>query len=140
LRTPLNAILGFSEMLQLGLVGPLQPRQAEYVGLIRDSGDHLHEVINDILDLAKIDAGKLALHAEELVDPRHIVDACIALVHQRAQRGRVQLSVKSEARLPLLQADATRLKQILLNLLSNAVKFTPADGSVVVTVHRTAED
>src|SRR6266851_3266138 len=130
LRTPLNAILGFSEMLELGIPGPLQPRQAEYVGLIHQSGDHLHEVINDILDLAKIDAGKLELHEEDGIDPRLIVDACIAIVKERARLGMVRLSVAIEPQLPVLVADATRLKQILLNLLSNAVKFTEPGGSV----------
>jgi signal transduction histidine kinase len=139
LRTPLNAILGFSEMLELGIAGPLQPRQAEYVGLIRQSGDHLHEVINDILDLAKIDAGKLDLNEEHGVDPRHIVDACIAIVQERARLGALRLSAASDDPLPVLVADATRLKQILLNLLSNAIKFTGPGGSVVVTV-RHADD
>lgn len=139
LRTPLNAILGFSEMLELGIAGPLQPRQAEYIGLIRQSGDHLHEVINDILDLAKVDAGKLDLHEEEGLDPRHMVDACIAIMKERARLGTVRLSATTEDRLPLLVADATRLKQILLNLLSNAVKFTEPGGSIVVAVRRAGD-
>jgi PAS domain S-box-containing protein len=136
LRTPLNAIVGFSEMLERGLVGPLQPRQAEYAGLIHQSGDHLHHVINDILDLAKVDAGKLQLHEEQGVDARRIIDSCVALLKVRADTAGVQLSVQVEDQLPQLVVDATRLKQILLNLLSNAIKFTEAGGSIVVTARR----
>jgi len=132
LRTPLNAIIGFSEMLERGLAGPLQPRQVEYAGLIHQSGEHLHDVINDILDLAKVDAGKLELHEEEGVDARQVVDDCVALLKVRADAADVQLSVQIDALLPPLVVDATRLKQILLNLLSNAIKFTDSGGSVVV--------
>jgi signal transduction histidine kinase len=139
LRTPLNAILGFSELLELGMAGALEPRQAEYIGLIRQSGDHLHQVINDILDLAKIGAGKLELHEEQGIDPRHIVDACIAIMQERARLAGLRLSAASEDVRPVLVADATRLKQILLNLISNAVKFTGPGGSVAVTVHRTGD-
>jgi len=139
LRTPLNAILGFSEMLALGIAGELRPRQTEYVGLIRQSGDHLHQVINDILDLAKIDAGKFDLNEEEGLDPRETVETCIAIMKDRAQAGGLRLAATSEDRLPLLVADPTRLKQILLNLLSNAIKFTEPGGSVAIAVHK-AED
>lgn len=136
LRTPLNAILGFSEMLELGLAGQLEPRQSEYVRLIRQSADHLHQVINDILDLAKVDAGKLDLHDEPGVCPRRTIDACLAIVHERARLGRLRLSVAIDHELPLLIADETRLKQILLNLLSNAIKFTEPGGSVVIAARQ----
>jgi two-component system cell cycle sensor histidine kinase PleC len=139
LRTPLNAILGFSEMLELGMAGALQPRQTEYIKLIRQSGDHLHEVINDILDLAKIGAGKLELHEDQGIDPRHIVDTCIAIMQERARLAGLRLSAASEDVLPVLVADTTRLKQILLNLISNAIKFTGSGGSVAVTVRRTSD-
>jgi signal transduction histidine kinase len=139
LRTPLNAILGFSELLELGMAGALEPRQAEYIGLIRQSGEHLHEMINDILDFAKIGAGKLELHEEHGIDPRQIVDACIAIMQERARLTSLRLSAASEGELPVLAADATRLKQILLNLISNAIKFTGPGGSVVVTVRRTSD-
>jgi two-component system cell cycle sensor histidine kinase PleC len=134
LRTPLNAIIGFSEALELGMAGSLQPRQAEYAGLIHQSGEHLHNVINDILDLAKVDAGKLELHEETAIDPRDVVDACVTLMKSHAVAGSVALSVDATSRLPYLRADATRLKQILLNLVSNAIKFTEAGGEVVVSV------
>jgi signal transduction histidine kinase len=138
LRTPLNAIIGFSETLELGIAGHLQPKQVEYVGLIRQSGKHLHAVINDILDLAKVDAGKFELNEEPGIDPRSIVDACVALMKSNAIAHSLQLTTEIEDRLPCLRADPTRLKQILLNLISNAIKFTGAGGSVAVAVRRNA--
>jgi PAS domain S-box-containing protein len=131
LRTPLNAILGFSEVLQNGIAGPLQSRQIEYVGRIRQSGEHLLHVINEILDLARIDAGKLELH-EEVIDPRRLIDSCIALVTDRANAGLLHLSVEIEDDVPRLMADWTRLMEILLNLLTNAIKFTELGGSIAL--------
>ena len=139
LRTPLNAIIGFSEALELGMAGPLQSRQAEYAGLIHQSGEHLHAVINDILDLAKVDAGKLELHEEVEIDPRSIVDACVTLMKSHAIAESLSLANESDPGLPFVKADPTRLKQILLNLLSNAIKFTEAGGSVVVAVRGGAD-
>jgi signal transduction histidine kinase len=133
LRTPLNAILGFSEVLENGIAGPLQSRQTEYVGLIRQSGEHLLHVINEILDLARIDAGKLELH-EEVIDPRRLIDGCVSLVMDRAKAGLLRLSVEIEEDVPRLVADWTRLTEILLNLLTNAIKFTELGGSVTVSV------
>jgi len=98
LRTPLNAILGFSEMLERGTAGPLDPRQQEYVGYIRQGGVHLLDVINEILDLAKIDAGKLDLVEDEGIEIRAVAEACIALVRERAAAGMLNLSVEIEAR------------------------------------------
>ena len=131
LRTPLNAIIGFSEALELGMMGPLEPRQAEYAKLIHQSGEHLHNVINDILDLAKVDAGKFELHEERGVEPHAIIDSCITLVKSNAVAGGVRLSTEIAEKLPALAADSTRLKQIMLNLLSNAIKFTKPGGSVI---------
>jgi PAS domain S-box-containing protein len=139
LRTPLNAILGFSESLQLGIAGPLDPRQEEYAALIHQSGDHLHTIINDILDLAKVDAGKLDLHIEHGIDPAQIVASCISLVRDRAETGELHLTVEEGRHLPRLIADPTRLKQILLNLLSNAIKFTQPGGLVTVSVVETID-
>ena len=139
LRTPLNAIIGFSEAMELGMAGELKPRQAEYAALIHQSGEHLHTVINDILDLAKVDAGKLELHEEMAIDPHGIVESCVTLMRSHAVAGSIALSVGTEGRLPALRADPTRLKQILLNLISNAVKFTNSGGSVVISVRRSAE-
>jgi two-component system cell cycle sensor histidine kinase PleC len=134
LRTPLNAIIGFSEMIEGSMNGPVPTRYQEYAGLIHQSGEHLHTLINDILDLAKIDAGKFQLHEEEGVDPCSVAEACLALVSEQARSTGVGLSLATGQGLPPLTADPTRLKQILLNLLSNAIKFTPAGGTVAVTV------
>ncbi len=139
LRTPLNAIIGFSEAMELGMAGDLQPRQAEYAALIHQSGEHLHTVINDILDLAKVDAGKLELHEEWAIDPHGIVESCTTLMKSHAVAGSITLTVEAEDRLPLLRADPTRLKQILLNLISNAIKFSNSGGAVTVSVRRSAE-
>jgi PAS domain S-box-containing protein len=136
LRTPLNAILGFSEVLENEIAGPLQSRQAEYVGLIRQSGEHLLHLINEILDLARIDAGGLDLH-EEVIEPSKLVGSAIALVKDRAAAGLLKLAVDVEEDMPALTADRARLTEILLNLLSNAIKFTELGGAINVLVRRT---
>jgi signal transduction histidine kinase len=138
LRTPLNAIIGFSEMLQRGFAGPMRAKQQEYVGLVRQSGQHLLNVINDILDLAHVDSGKFELREEAEVDPQEIIDSCVALMRDGANAGNLQLSTEIESRLPHLVADPTRLKQILLNLMSNAIKFTKPGGSVLVLGRQTS--
>lgn len=140
LRTPLNAILGYSEMLELGLIGKLEPQQIEKLQIIHQSGKHLHNIINDILDLAKIDAGKLELYDEESVNLREVVDSCIALIRERAAEGGLYLAAEIDPAMPLIIADVTRLKQILLNLLANAIKFTQPGGSVTVAGHARAGD
>jgi PAS domain S-box-containing protein len=133
LRTPLNAILGFSEVLQLGMAGPLLPRQAEYIGDIQQSGEHLLSIINDILDLAKVDAGKLDLAQQQDVEPSRIVEDSLTLVRGQAAAAEVQLSATIAEDIPTLTADPIRLKQVIVNLLSNAIKFTEPGGSVTVT-------
>ncbi len=138
LRTPLNAILGFSEVLENGIAGPLQSRQAQYVGLIRQSGEHLLHLINEILDLARIDAGKLDLH-EEVLEPSRLIESAIALVKDRADAGLLKLDVDIEKDMPPVTADRTRLTEILLNLLSNAIKFTELGGAINVLMRRTEE-
>jgi PAS domain S-box-containing protein len=138
LRTPLNAILGFSEVLEDGIAGPLQSRQAEYIGLIRQSGEHLLQLINEILDLARIDAGKLDLH-EEVLEPSRLIESAIAVVKDRAAAGLLKLAVDIEEDMPPLTADRTRLTEILLNLLSNAIKFTELGGAINVLVRHTEE-
>jgi PAS domain S-box-containing protein len=133
LRTPLNAIIGFSEMLERGLAGPILPTQKEYATLVHQSGQHLLNIINDILDLAHVDSGKFELHEESGVDPRRVIHACISLMRDRANGAALCLSTEIEDPLPRLFADPTRLKQILLNLISNAIKFTERGGLVLVT-------
>src|SRR5258708_9725571 len=111
-------------MVEQGLAGPIQPKQQEYTGLVLQSGRHLLRVINDILDLARADAGKFELSEEEGVDLGELIDACICLTRHQAAAGGLRLSSVIEDRLPRVIADPTRLKQILLNLISNAVRFT----------------
>jgi signal transduction histidine kinase len=136
LRTPLNAIIGFSQLLTGGIPGRLNSQQQGYVENIQEGGGLLLRVINDILDLAQFEAGKLELREEEGVELGRIADACIALSREQANVGALRLSLDIEDRIPPLVADPTRLTQILLNLLSNAVKFTDPGGSVTLAIWR----
>jgi signal transduction histidine kinase len=139
LRTPLNAVIGFSDVMLAQAFGPLgAARYREYAEDINRSGQHLLNIINDILDLSKIEAGHLELH-EEICDAAAIVEACRHLLKQRAELGGVDLRLDIGAPPPALRADAVKLKQILVNLMTNAVKFTPAGGQVVVTAARAAD-
>jgi len=133
LRTPLNAIIGFAEALSAGYFGALNNKQGEYVRDIKESGNHLLLLINDLLDVAKIEAGKFELQPEAI----HLADeieACLRLVTARATEGGVTLETSLPDHLPLYRADRRALKQVLLNLLSNAVKFTLPGGRVTVSV------
>ena len=132
LRTPLNAILGFSELMGNATLGPLgNPKYQEYAKDINDSGQHLLGLIQDILDLSKIEAGKLELDEED-IDVTRAIRSCMVLVKERAKNGGVKLLTDIPDGLPALHADQRKLKQILVNLLSNAVKFTPAGGEVTL--------
>jgi len=130
LRTPLNAIIGFAEVMHMELLGPIGNQQYHgYVGDIHDSARHLLGLINDILDVAKIEAGRVEL-SESTVDVKGIFDAVARLIRERALRAEVRLEMAVAANLPPLLADERKLKQILINLLSNSVKFTPAGGAI----------
>jgi signal transduction histidine kinase len=131
LRTPLNAILGFSEMIEQQMFGATAGKYVEYAHDIHRSGNHLLALINDVLDLSKLEAGKLELHETETFLPA-LVDECLTLVRGRAEAGCVELKSDVAPSLPRLRADARAVKQVLLNFLSNAVKFTPEGGRVVV--------
>lgn len=132
LRTPLNAILGFSEALMAKLFGPLgNAKQEEYVDNIHESGRHLLELINDILDVSAIEADKMDLYEAE-VDVDSMVNASLLLVKSRAEQNNIQLVNTLNGHRPVIFADERRMKQILVNLLSNAVKFTETGGSVTV--------
>jgi PAS domain S-box-containing protein len=135
LRTPLNAIIGFSDMLAMGLTGKLQAQQLEYARIINQSGQHLLEIVNDLLDLAKIDAGKFPLEADE-TDPYELANASVEIVREAAQAAGLQLSIECEPGLPAVIADERRMKQVLLNLLTNSIKFTGSGGSVVLGARR----
>ena len=131
-RTPLNGIIGFSEIIASEIFGPLgAPRYKEYAEDIIRSGRHLMALINDVLDVSRIEAGAMTLY-EEPVNLALVVDQCVSMVDQRAEAKGVALTVAVPRDLPLLLADATRVRQILLNLLSNAVKFTEKGGAVRV--------
>ena len=131
LRTPLNAIIGFSEVISNKLFGELNQRYTDYAGDIVASGRHLLGLINDILDLSKIDLGQATLSEGE-VDLTRAVHSCQRLMFERAERGGVHVQVVLPSSLPLLWADETKVKQITLNLLSNAVKFTERGGRVTI--------
>ena len=131
LRTPLNAIIGFSEVMQFQIYGDLPGRYVEYVTLINEAGIHLLNLVSDILDLAKIEAGKFELDPRQ-VDLSDTVDRCLKLTQRRAQEKNITL-IRSLPEGPLmLTADPRSCKQILLNLLSNAVKFTREGGEVEI--------
>jgi PAS domain S-box-containing protein len=131
LRTPLNAVIGFSEMLAARYFGELTAKQAEYVNDIHASGKHLLSLINDILDLSKIEAGRMELELSDFDLPAAL-DNALTLVRERAQRGGVALRLENDPRLQSYRGDERKLKQVVLNLLSNAVKFTPRGGAVSV--------
>ena len=131
LRTPLNAIIGFSEVLKEGMFGDLNAKQTQYASDIFGSGQHLLSLINDILDLSKVEAGHMALDIQEF-DVATAVKNCCTLIRDRAQRQRLKLECAVDEGVTKWPADERKFKQILLNLLSNAVKFTPAGGAVTL--------
>ena len=131
LRTPLNAIIGFSEVLAQGMFGEVNEKQSEYLRDILESGRHLFSLINDILDLSKIEAGRMELEASEFALPQAIQNA-LTLVRERALRRGIALHHVIDDRVADIRADERKLKQVLLNLLSNAIKFTPEGGRIEV--------
>ena len=132
LRTPLNAVIGFSEIISSEMFGPIDtPRYKDYARDINASGAHLLDIINDILDLSKIGAGKLELD-ETHIDVGEIANACINIVKDRAEDGDIQIEQFIPVSLPSLFADDRKLKQILLNILSNAIKFCHAGDRITI--------
>jgi signal transduction histidine kinase len=132
LRTPLNSIIGFSSVLIDATRGILQPRLHRFLENIHAAGNHLLELINDILDLSKIEAGKMELRADQF-DLNETIAACERVMKGFAAEAKVQILSKVDPALPHVRLDEGRLKQILFNLLSNAVKFSPKDA--LVTIH-----
>ena len=133
LRTPLNAIIGFSQLIEGETFGALaNPRYREYAGDVVHSATHLLDIINDILDISMIEVGQLKLRMER-VDFAEIAGRCVKLLKQKALDRAVHLTASLPADLPLIEADARLMKQIVLNLLSNAVKFTPRGGAIAVS-------
>jgi signal transduction histidine kinase len=131
LRTPLNSVIGFSDVLLERMFGELNEKQADYLEDIRSSGEHLLSLINDILDLSKIEAGRMEL-ALSTFDPGVTLENTVTLVRERAARDGVELDLEVDDRLTAWTADERKFKQIVLNLVSNAVKFTPQGGKVTV--------
>ena len=139
LRTPLNAIIGFSEVLLERLFGELNEQQDDYLKDSHSSGRHLLNLINDILDLSKVEAGRMELDLATFDLPSAISNA-MTLIRERAQRHAIALALDTDPELGEAVADERKFKQILLNLLTNAVKFTPDGGRVEVRAHRDADN
>ena len=139
LRTPLNAIIGFSDLLEDSACGPLNEQQADFVRDIQDSGDHLLRLINNILDVTKIEAGKMEARLEE-VDIERAIQEAVSMLRPQAAAKELNLSVDSGEDLTAAMLDQGMLRQLLVNLLSNAVKFTSAGGEVKVTARREDKD
>jgi signal transduction histidine kinase len=132
LRTPLNAIIGFSEVLSQQMFGEQNPKQLEYLDDITSSGRHLLALINDILDLSKVEAGQMELQPSDF-SVRQALESALTMVRERASRQGIELTLDVELDSDVIEADERKIKQVLFNLLSNAVKFTPAGGHVTVT-------
>jgi signal transduction histidine kinase len=135
LRTPLNAIIGFSQVLRQKLFGEVNEKQEEYLDDILSSGNHLLSLINDVLDLSKVEAGQVELEVAPF-SLREALERGVVMVRERAVKNGVALSVEPSADVDIVEGDERRMRQVIFNLLSNAVKFTPEGGSVVVASAR----
>jgi PAS domain S-box-containing protein len=141
LRTPLNAIIGFSEVLQEKYFGELNEKQAEYVTDILESGKHLLALINDILDLSKVEAGKMELELSR-INIKELLENSLIMIKEKATKHKIKLDICTTKKAENLDivADERKLKQIMFNLLSNAVKFTPDEGAVTVEAKHNGEE
>ncbi|MBI5101446.1 MAG: PAS domain-containing protein [Nitrospirae bacterium] len=135
LRTPLNSILGFSEIMLQGMAGPLTEKQKEFLTDISTSGNHLLSLITDILDLAKIEAGKLELEPRTFV-LRDIIESSLSMFKEKAMKHGIKAGSDIDGTITEITADERKLKQVLVNLLSNAFKFTPDGGSIRVAARK----
>ena len=131
LRTPLNAVIGFSQAMQSGIGGSLTQKQREYLGDIQSSGDHLLSLINDVLDLSKVELGELEL-TDEPVDLAECIKDSVHMFNGRKQTGRLEVETSGLVDLLTIQGDGRKIRQILINLLSNAFKFTDRKDEIVV--------
>ena len=135
LRTPLNSIIGFSELLIDGGAGELNEKQARYVRNVHESGKHLLNLIDDILDISKVDAGKVELRPEEF-SLTETLEVALEIIRPQAAKKGLSMRLEMEPGIPIIKADPVRFKQIMYNLLSNAVKFTLEGGQVRVAAHK----
>jgi two-component system cell cycle sensor histidine kinase PleC len=135
LRTPLNAIIGFSDVLAEGIAGPLGEQQKEFIGDISSSGKHLLSLINDVLDLSKIEAGKADLKLAQF-RIKDFLENSIVLVREKAAKHNIRIITDITEDIGMINADELRIKQVIFNLLSNAVKFTPDGGKVGIEAKR----
>lgn len=136
LRTPLNSILGFSQLLESQKSGPLNEKQHHQIQAIAKSGNHLLELLNDILDLSKVESGKMGLELTS-VHLAELCEQCVTTIQPRAEIKNLQLSQNIDPTLPVVRLDPRRIRQILINLLSNAVKFTPEGGNIELAAYVT---
>ena len=141
LRTPLTAVIGFAEVLKDQYFGKLNEKQTDYVKDIFESGQHLLSLINDILDLSKVEAGKMELELSE-INIRHLLEYSLIMIKEKALKHRIRLDIQIPEELSGLeiQADERQLKQVMFNLLSNAVKFTPDGGAIEVEAKQVAQE
>lgn len=135
LRTPLNAVMGFSEIMRDGLVGPVNDEQKEYLTDILESGEHLLSLINDILDLTKIEAGKIELEFSEF-GLKELIERALIMFKEKSFKHKMDLGYEVDPEIGAIVADERRVKQVLFNLLSNAFKFTPDSGKITVTARK----
>jgi signal transduction histidine kinase len=135
LRTPLNAIIGFSQVLREQMFGGVNEKQKEYLGDIIASGNHLLSLINDVLDLSKVEAGQIELQIRPF-SLAEALDRGVVMVRERATRNDVHIELAADPEVELVEGDERRIRQVIFNLLSNAVKFTPAGGAVDVRAMR----
>ena len=135
LRTPLNAIIGFSQVLREGMFGEVNEKQKEYLDDILSSGNHLLSLINDVLDLAKVEAGQVELEVAPF-SLRDALERGVVMVRERATQDGVRVGFSADPEVAVVDGDERRIRQVIFNLLSNAVKFTPAGGVVDVSAAR----
>ena len=138
LRTPLNAVIGFSTLMRDRAWGPLHDKYSEYAELMSEAGNHLLTIVNDILDIARAEAGKLQLNEDD-IDLAHLVMQASSFIREQAAKAGVEFHAKAADDLPTFRGDTVKLRQILLNLLGNAVKFTPPGGQIILSVNRSMD-
>ena len=138
LRTPLNTIIGFAEILVKEFFGPLNDKQVEYGQGILDSSDHLLLLINDILDMANIQAGRMELEKAP-VDIASTLQNVVTMVQERAKKRHLEIKTDIDDDLGLIEVDERRIKQVVFNLFSNAIKFTPAKGHITLSAHKNSD-